>query len=369
MTYGQYITQLYYTIYLVLVGIVTFVYVKKYALKTANNNDNNEELGSRGKSIPIVLFAIFLSLFIGFRPEHGFGDSSMYREYYYFLEGSKFVFDFHAENIIWDNLFSWWASNGLGISRLFVLVATCYFTLTLLACTKLFPRDYPIAYLTFLGALSTFSYGVNGIKAGLAATLFILALAYRKNLKLCVLLILLSWGTHHSMQLPVGSFVLTLFFKDPKWYFRGWFFCLLMAILRVSYFQNIFASISDETGSNYLTADSDIAYVTGVRLDFILYSAMPVWIGYIAVYRKKIKISKIYMCLLNMYLCTNGVWMLCMYASFTNRIAYLSWFLYPIVLIYPFLSENWGTKRYRTVSKVVLLHLAFSLFMFFVIKH
>ena len=76
--------------------------------------------------------------------------------------------------------------------------------------------------------------------------------------------------------------------------------------------------------------------------------------------------SGLYKDLLNLYLCTNGVWMLCMYANFTNRIAYLSWFLYPIVLIYPFLNEELGPQRYRQFSKVMLCHLAFTLFMAFI---
>ena len=75
------------------------------------------------------------------------------------------------------------------------------------------------------------------------------------------------------------------------------------------------------------------------------------------------QLSNLYKNLLNLYLCLNGIWMLCMYAAFTNRIAYLSWFLYPIVLVYPFLQEDWGKGRYRTFSMVMLGHLGFTLFM------
>ena len=105
---------------------------------------------------------------------------------------------------------------------------------------------------------------------------------------------------------------------------------------------------------------------TGFRIDFVIYSAMPILVGYWAVYKKKLQLSKIYTCLLNLYMVLNGTWMLCMYANFTNRIAYLSWFLYPIVLIYPYLNENWGPTRYKDFSKVMLAHLGFTLFMKFV---
>jgi hypothetical protein len=55
--------------------------------------------------------------------------------------------------------------------------------------------------------------------------------------------------------------------------------------------------------------------------------------------------------------------MLCMYAEFTNRIAYLSWLMLPIVLIYPLLNEDWGSGQYKTFQWVALGHLAFTLFL------
>ena len=38
----------------------------------------------------------------------------------------------------------------------------------------------------------------------------------------------------------------------------------------------------------------------------------------------------------------------------------------PIVLIYPYLNENWGHTRYKDFSKVMLAHLGFTLFMKFI---
>jgi hypothetical protein len=90
---------------------------------------------------------------------------------------------------------------------------------------------------------------------------------------------------------------------------------------------------------------------------------MPVLVGWYVEFKKQLEVSDMYRNLLNLYLCLNGIWMLCMYASFTNRIAYLSWFLYPIVLIYPFLQEDWGEDRYQKFSYVMLAHLGFTLFM------
>lgn len=352
-------------VYLLLISIMTFVVCNKYKLKDGNNVFRY--ISSEGGNIVLVVFMI---LFFGFRPESGiFMDMMNYiQSYNVFLDGVSFNFDWNSNNILFDNLFTLIGSLQLGYTFFFVVIAIIYFGCSYLGIKRIFPDHKLAAYLVFLAAFSTFSYGTNGIKAGAAASLFIWAISYRDNLKICIPLMLVSWGFHHSMQLPVAAFVLTLFLKNSKYYFYGWAFCVLMAALHVSFFQNLFASMSDESGANYLVntqdvAGSDFGGKGGFRIDFLLYSAMPVLAGYYAVFKKRLQISDTYSSLLHLYLCTNGVWMLCMYANFTNRIAYLSWFLYPIVLIYPFLYENWGANKYAMFRKVMLYHLGFTVFM------
>lgn len=359
----------YYNIYLVIVSIITLFLCYKY---NRRNSDIIYPLKKR-KNYGVFLLAVFMTIYIGFRPEsYAFVDMMNYIEFYHALyEGEIFVFDKNAENVLFDNYFAWVGSMRLGTTFFFVSVAAVYFFCAYLACRKMFPNDTLAAYLVFLAAFSTFSYGTNGIKAGAAASVFLMALAYRDNLKICIPLILVSWGLHHSMILPVVAFALTLVYKNPKVYFIAWCFCLIIAAAHITFFQEIFAGIlsdsGDESGARYLdSVNSAWGGKTGFRIDFVFYSAMPVLVGYWALYKKKLQLSKLYTCLLNLYLTINGTWMLCMYASFTNRIAYLSWFLYPIVLIYPFLNENWGAMRYKTFSKVMLAHLAFTLFIHFI---
>ena len=189
-------------------------------------------------------------------------------------------------------------------------------------------------------------------------------MGYRENLKVCIPLVLLSWGFHHSMIMVVAGFVLTLFVKNPKYYLYGWGLCFLLAAAHVTAFAQLFSGFTTEHGAEYLLTESGVRDAQGgFRIDFILYSAMPVLVGWYAVFKKRMNLSPLYKDLLNLYVCLNGTWMLCMYASFTNRIAYLSWFLYPIVLIYPFLQEQWGKSRYKILGWVMLAHLGFTLFM------
>lgn len=318
------------------------------------------------KSAYLIILIIFLVLLIGLRPpgDFYFADSFWYNYNYRHLEGIPFTFKIDAPNVIWDNLFNYFCANRLGISNLFLLSDVIYFGCTYFALKKLFPNDYVAAYLVFLGAFSTFSFAYNGIKAGLAASIFLLALAYRKNLLLSVLLVLISLGFHHSMQLPVAAYIIARICSNAKVFMVVWVLCLLIAVLHISYFQNLFASMADEGGKGYLMGgDGGAGASSGFRLDFVLYSAVPIWIAYISLYKKRLSMSKDYLLALNIYLITNSVWMLCMYASYTNRIAYLSWFIYPVVLIYPILNKNWGEYHYKTFAKVVGYQLMFTLFM------
>lgn len=365
------LVDIYLYLILFIVTVLTFREFQSYNRKQFDIRLVN----TRSNDVLAIFLTIALSLLIGLRPISlisQFADSYNYYHNYIFLIGTPFSFTFDTANVIWDNLFNYFACNDLGVSTLFLLGDILYFGCTYLACKKLFPRDTNAAYLVFLGAFSTFSYSFNGIKAGIAASIFLLAIAYYEKKWLSIILVLISWGFHHSMQLPVAAYILTLIFKNPKWYFYGWFFSVLMALLHITAFQSLFSSMTDESGQGYLNTlgGADFGGAGGFRIDFLIYSAAPILLGYKIIIKDKIRVSKMYKTILNLYLCTNAVWCLCMYASYCNRIAYLSWFMYPIVLIYPLLKEDLsgctllkGRSQYKLFSKVMSYHLGFTLFM------
>ena len=361
----------YYNLYLFIVTILTIVAANNYTKKgyAVSLKYSAIKIDKRALSLSILL-----ALFIGFRPITGycFGDTLVYTSEYQYYEGIEYIFNPLAQNKIWDNLFNWWRSEQLGISNFFVVIAFIYFGCTLLACRKFFNRDQYIAFLVFLASFSTFSYATNGIKAGAAGAIFLLGLSYYRKWIIGIPLILISWGFHHSMTLPIVAFAIAYIYRNSKFYYYVWIVCLIISALHITFFQSLFASMAedqgDTSGMGYLMSSSADAWGGGVgfRIDFVIYSAMPILVWYYAMFKKKLKLSDTYKMLLNIYMLTNSVWMLCMYAQYTNRIAYLSWFMFPIVLIYPFLKENWGPMRYQTLSKVVLANLGFTLFMQFI---
>lgn len=352
--------SLYYPVYLLVVIFLTFYAMQMYNQPVLSNLNRSQT----SKEILALLICLFMIVFIGMRPISGkyFLDMANYNEYYSLILGDRFYFEKETENLFFDNWVSWMASNYVDFSTVMLIFATVYYSMMYVACRKLFPKDTLLAFIVYLAAFSTFSYGTNGMKAGMAASTFLVALAYYDKLWLTIPLALFTYTQHHSMSLVIASYILVLFVKNPKYYFMGWFISFLIALLHIKYFQILFAGFTDEHGAGYLLSERN----SGFRLDFILYSAVPVIIGYMMIFEYKLLQSRTYNILLNLYLTTNSFWMLCMYANFNNRIAYLSWFLYPIVLLYPFVNIKWHGQQIRYLRYAVYGHLAFTLFMTFI---
>lgn len=350
---------LYQYVYLLVVTLMTLFAMSSYGRwgRLLNRNGASQAMA--------FLLLLVVVLFVGTRPVSGkyFVDMAGYYASYENNFGVPFFFNWDTENLIWDNLFLWMASAGIPFWMWLLLVAAAYFGLMFFACKRLYGRDVLLAFVTYLGAFSTFSYGTNGMKAGVAASLFLVAMAYRDKLWISVPIALLTYGIHHSMVMVIAAYFLVLMVKNPKYYFWGWMTCVIIAALHITAFQTFFAGFTDEHGAEYLLATSQNTEAhIGFRPDFILYSAVPVWLGYVMLNKYGFR-SVTYSFLLRLYITTNSLWMLCMYASFNNRIAYLSWFMYPVVLLYPFISREKNQLQGKYLRWVVYGHLGFTLFM------
>ncbi len=345
----------YHDIYLFIVSVCTLFCFLKY-------NSSNGTRIVEGKMSGLVL-AILLAFFIGVRPVHiVFADTVGYAEYYNSMLNIPFEFDKDNENLVFDHILTYMASQGFSHTVFFILIAIIYFVGRYISCVKMFPNNSWIAFVIFLGAFLTYTSSVNGIKAGVAASVFVCAIAYREKIWLCALLLAVSWGLHHAMHLCIVAFLIVSFYKNVKVYSFFWIFSLVLAIQHVSTFQTLFAGWTDEKGAGYLAEDAD-GWLTGMRYDFVLYSSIPIILGWYHKFKRNIN-HEGYDFILNLYMLTNGVWMLCMYASFTNRIAALSWLLYPLVLVYPYLTDSIPiSNRNKKLAILMAYHLLFTLFM------
>lgn len=351
-------------VYVSVIAIVTIICIFKYNIKESPYN-LNEKREKNNNLLPLGL-AILVTIFIGLRPLSGaFVDMMNYHGTYQIVAdmGEAFYSEEDNHNPIFNKILTYFATNAYEILIFFFVIACIYIGGIYWSLQKIFPKDLLYAFIIYLGAFSTFSYGTNGIKAGAAATIFLLAFAYYRQPLLIALFCFLSLGFHHSMLVVVSAFILAYFIKNPKWYFYGWLFCFIIAAMHITVFQQIFADLlEDDSANKYLLGnENDWGGRAGFRWDFILYSLPPIAIAWWATYKYKIK-DRLYQLLFCTYLSTNAIWMLCMYMPYNNRLAYLSWFLLPILICYPFFKFKLYPTQYRTLNLIVGVYLAFTVF-------
>ena len=352
--------QNYQTVYLLFVLFLTVLAFIRY--------NSTDPLASReynnDSELAFALTTVMI-LFIGLRPV-----STVFADmpgYYYAMLDHRYEQDSLSisGNFLFVLMMRSMSSIGAPPQMAIIVLAFINFFFTFLAAKKMFPVNVFVTMLIFFASFSTFSYATNGLKAGCASALFLCALAYRDNWKVFVLFLIASFGFHHSMELPIAVFLCCYFYKNTNFYLVFWLACLLIAASHITFFQNFFANFTDDHGAKYLLG-GNYGERGGFKLDFIIYSVAPIIIRQYLVNNKNYIPSEEYTFIFNVYVLTNAIWLLCMYASYTNRIAYLSWCIYPIVLIYPFLKGEKSDVKFEAFPLVLLGNLFFTLFMAFV---
>lgn len=345
-------------IYYVCISLLIFYQMIQYAQHCDLNLNEDAIMHRRKESIVLT---VILILFIGLRPVSGiFIDMMNYKLMFDYIPISE-VFDTEQNNMLFNAIMVWYKLNNYDIVWFFFTIAVIYFVGILYGILKLFPKDSFYAFLIYLGALSTFDYGTNGIKAGAAASLFLVALTYYRRLSFFLLFSLISIMFHHSMAVVLLAAIICRYVRKPKIYIAFWTVCLLLALLHITFFQHFFSGFS-EKAYGYLTAAEDAwGGKKGFRIDFILYGCIPIVVGYIYLIKRKYE-DEFYSFLYSLYLLLNGLWMLCMYVPYNNRIAYLSWALIPVVSIYPYLRLRTDAERFKPLNNIVAVYTLFSLF-------
>ena len=164
--------------------------------------------------------------------------------------------------------------------------------------------------------------------------------------------------------MPIAVFILCWFVDKPKWYLGFWLLALAMAASGMSSVMTWLGEMlqsEDAHGASYLLNDK-FSGRTGFRPDFVLYSAIPVALGYWVIFKRKFN-SRFYNFVWSTYVVINAFWLLCMNAAFNNRIAYLSWAFNALVLVYPFLAKPFMRRQIPMLRSVIVYNLLFTIFM------
>src|SRR5690606_19994308 len=223
--------------------------------------------------------------------------------------------------------------------------------------------------LMFLVSFSFWTYGVNGIRNGAACSFFLWGLCYERKKILMAIFFFLAIFFHKTLMLPVLAYVVTYIYSNPKFFFVGWLLCIPLSLAASGFWIGLFASLGfgDDRLSGYLTSSPGDATFsgTGFRWDFLFHSAFAVFAGWYFVFKRNFKDS-IYNQLLTTYLICNGFWILVIQTNYSNRFAYLSWCMMPIVIIYPLLNNQFFPNQHFMIGKVMAIYFSFTYLMYYI---
>lgn len=353
--------QLYSTIFLYLTIVLTLI----YALQLSNQSYSRIKKGSNNSVFALVL-CLCLAYWIGIRtPSYEFADTGNYAHMFHLYKAHIPVDEAVDSEWVWNH-FTYYCSQTMSESMYFILIAMGYFGFTLWACRILTPNNTMVTLLFVMGAFSFYSYATNGIRNGLACSIALAVIAMiaksRKNLIPALILAFMASNIHKTTLLPLACLFLSVYLiKSFKWAYTFWILSILISLVAGNAINVFFASLGFDDRLSYLTVQTAEKFShTGFRWDFLLYSMMPIVLGYYVVISRGIQ-DKVYMILLNTYTISNAFWVMVIRANYSNRFAYLSWFMYALVLAYPLLRINiWGKRQGLYTAMIMLAHVVLT---------
>ncbi len=294
----------------------------------------------------IILIFIFLALLFGSAVvlQPAYYDSWRYMKHFERISQLSFteMSMLEAPEIAFKYL-NWIIGSMTGDYRvLFFSLFMIYITTTMFALKTIYSQHERFGLLIVMCTYPFFmTYIVNGKRQGVAMVFFLLALnlfwAKRKKMSLLFLmsavlwhnslfltypLILLNWILKHtyrfkvSLGILVASVLLSMTSISNK---------IVVSIVELSLSNSKYAGYSGELAER-------IGYRSGLRLDFMIFSFIPVVVYYY--YRKRIKpeAKERVEYWVSMYMILNSLYHIASSVAYSDRFAAFSWFILPIVL-------------------------------------
>ncbi|SFF60283.1 EpsG family protein [Salegentibacter agarivorans] len=303
---------------------------------------------------------IYLLLIMGLRPiSYYFGDMGTYNNYFERYQSGEEVLKvkdgfFYA--------FMKFCSYFMNAQFFFFLCASLYILPIYLACKKWFSNYWGYGFLMIISVLTFWAYGTNGIRNGLATSVFIYALS-RDKLLFKALWMFLAVNIHTSIAIPILAYLIIYFKNNPSLYLKIWFLAIPLSLVGGGFWESLFLGFGfEEDRMQLYLANDEFAEQfsqTGFRWDFLLYSSTGVFAGYYYIFKKKFK-DKNYRVIYQVFVITNSFWILVIRAGFSNRFAYLSWFLLGLVIIYPLLKKKFLINQHNKIGLIISASFLFT---------
>lgn len=264
------------------------------------------------------------------------------------------------------NYFMKFCSNFIGPTSFFLLVDFLYILPYYLFSQKYFGRYWFYAIFMFLCSFSFWSYGTNGIRNGLATSFFIMGLYLYGKKYWMYSWFALGYFMHASLVIPIAACIVSGIYKNPKIYLYIWLLAIPLSLVGGSSWSTLFAGLGFENRtSGYLTnAEKNVNEIVkiGFRWDFLVYSGSAVLMGAYFIFKKKIT-DTFYIHIYGIYCIANAFWILVITAAYSNRFAYLSWFLMPAIFAYPMFRYKMWKEQYKIFGAILFCYFMFTYYM------
>ncbi len=346
-------THFYYH-FLLVVTLVVFM----QSFKTELSSDNNLKF----KSL-LGYFLVFVIVFyMGLRPiSFVFGDMGTYfKEFNEYVHGKSFD---NKKEYIFESIKYFFAQSNN--PEIFFFVCVLLYILPLYFVSKtLFNNYWFYGFFLLVASFSFWSYGTNGIRNGIGTSLFLFAIT-RKKVLVKIPILISTFFFHKSMAIPVLAYALASSYKKTKLYFYVWLLAIPLSIVLGSFWEAFFLGFGfgEKKLDGYL-GDFDqisegVVIQVGFRWDFLIYSASGVFAAWYFIFKQKFQ-DVFYNNLISVYLTVNAFWILIIRANYSNRFAYLSWFMLALVIIYPLLKVKLFSKQHQVIGKIIFGYFLFT---------
>lgn len=306
-------------------------------------------------NIVTLALASYTVYYIGYRDVSIGTDTGRYYDAYLFYKNSG---EFIVRKDIFYDLFTYLFS--FLDFKVFLLVCSFIYVFgAWFGLKKIFKKDYFLPFIFFLITPYFIAWGVNVMRSGIAASLFLVGIGfyYNKASKWKVIsFFVLSFLFHLSMMVPFVFLFIARYFKKTKFIFLLWLVSIMVAVLNI----NVIAKIIPFLGAY---ADRIEGYVTNFSerdgwSNFITFGIVPVLFAVYSIVILKYK-NNFYKLLTNTYMLVHIPYILLLNTNFALRFGYLAEFMMPILLFYPVLINPEIKIRYYGLKLIVLILLVF----------
>lgn len=303
-----------------------------------------------------TLFALFTVFYIGGRSSDIGTDTARYEQAFRLYESSqRFVI---RKDVFYD-LLSYGFARLLGFQELLIFCASIYIMGAFYSFKKIFKNDFYLPFIVFLISPYFFTSGINVMRSGVAASLFLVGLGVyydKRKLTKTAFWFLGSVLFHVSMLVPLFFFVIARYLKNTKIIFVGWLFSIVLGILNINIIQAVIESLGI-----FESRVGDYAVNEGERnfwVNFGIFGVIPVVFAVFNVLFLKYR-DGFYNWLLNGYMLTHIPYIILLNSQFALRLGYLAELMMPILIIFPLVINPKIELRFKNLKIMALLLVVF----------